>query len=648
MAEKTLLEYSFLIFVIGAIISLLFGFKFKKASIYASAMFSILASSLSLYASAHSLINRANFNFSYNLGFPIGNFEILIDPLSSFFILLISLLSIPVSIYSIGYLKGEYLEKNIGLITFLYQLFILSMILVVSSSNGFQFLILWESMTLISFGFVIFEYKNKENQDAGFIYLLMTHIGAIFLLFTFLILAKFTGSFSFSSYFGIGNSIPLWLKNLLFIFIIIGFGTKAGIIPLHIWLPKAHPAAPSHISALMSGVMIKTGIYGIIRFTYDILYPFPHWWGLALGFIAIGTATLGIIFAISESDIKSNLAYSSIENIGVILLSLAASILFTSYNYIDFAALSLVASLLHTLNHSLFKGLLFLSSGAVISKTHTKNMEKLGGLIKLMPLTGFFFLIGALSISAFPPFNGFISEWLTFQSLLSLFQLKSDTIKLMAPIAAALLGFTGAVCAANFVKVFSGVFLGMPKSHQVSHIKEAPLSMTLGMGLLATACLSIGIFPGYVCNLLKNVTVYIFGYNIHSLVSLSKTGNSNLASNIPIVLFILLILLIFVILASIKIFGSKMPIRSDETWSCGISPKPEYGHTPKAYTQPLNVIFAELHVPESFYHKFIFLPIVNLLITLSHKIKPIQSGNIQLYLFYIFLALIISLIGVRL
>ena len=191
MTEKTLFEYSFLTFVIGALISLLFGFKYKKTSIYASAMFSILASSLSLFASLESLANKTNLNFSYNLGFPIGNFEILIDPLSSFFILLISLLSIPVSIYSICYLKGEYLEKNISLITCLYQLFILSMILVVSSSNGFQFLILWELMTLISFGFVIFEYKNKENQDAGFIYLLMTHIGATFLLFTFLILIIF-------------------------------------------------------------------------------------------------------------------------------------------------------------------------------------------------------------------------------------------------------------------------------------------------------------------------------------------------------------------------------------------------------------------------------------------------------------------------
>jgi len=532
------------------------------------------------------------------------------------------------------------------------------MLLVVLSGNGFQFLILWESMTLISFAFVIFDIKNTESRNAGFVYLLMTHIGSAFLLLTFLIFAKYTGSFSFTSFVGSSSSMPASLKTILFIFVLFAFGTKAGIVPLHIWLPQAHPAAPSHISALMSGVMIKTGIYGILRFVFDFLSPFPSWWGIFIVFIGITTAVLGIIFASSEIDIKRILAYSSIENIGVILLSIGASMIFYSFDQKVLATVSLVAPLFHSLNHSLFKGLLFTCAGSVVSAAHTRNIEKLGGLIKLMPVSAFMFLAGSLAICAFPLFNGFISEWLTFQTILTLFQLKSGFIKLLAPISASILGFTSAICAAVFVKTFSGIFLGMPRTHQVQHAKEVSPSMNLGSGLLALMCFLIGIIPFLLFPLLKTVASSVIGLdsslniNLQNLLNVSSSfillGKNNFASIFPLIILSVLLFGFFFIYVFSKIYGSKLPVRKEETWSCGVTPKAEFEHTPTGFSQPLGVIFSELHTPESFYHNYIYLPIVNGLINLSHRIKPLQSGILQIYLLYIFLALIFCLVWIKL
>lgn len=656
--EALLLKYSFLIFTLGAIFAALICIRSKTFSVIASSIFTIIASSLSLVSSISSIAYQHHFTLTYNLGFLLNKIELVADPLSAFFIILISLLAIPISIYSIGYIKAEYLEKNISLLCSLYPLFILSMLLVVLSGNGFQFLIFWELMTLISFAFVIFDIKSNESKNAGFIYLLMTHIGSAFLLLAFLICAKYTESFSFASFIGVTNLMTPSLKVILFLFILLGFGTKAGIVPLHIWLPKAHPAAPSHISALMSGVMIKTGIYGILRFVFDFLSPFPSWWGMFIVFIGITTTVLGTIFASSEIDLKRILAYSSIENIGIILLSIGTSMIFYSFDQKVLAAASLVAALFHSFNHSLFKGLLFTCAGSIISATHTGNIEKLGGLIKLMPKTSFLFLIGSLAICAFPLFNGFISEWLTFQTLLSLFQLKSDAIKLITPISASILGFSSAICAAVFIKTFSGIFLGMPRTHQVNHAKEVSTSMNFGSGLLALLCFITGIIPFLVFPLFKTVASSIvkmessLNINLQNLLNTNNDfimfGKNDFASITPLSIFVIILISFFFIYIFSKVYGSKLPIRKEETWSCGVAPKAEFEHTPTGFSQPLGVIFSGLHTPESFYHNYIYLPAVNGLINLSHKIRPLQSGVLQIYLLYIFLALIFCLAWIKL
>ena len=313
----------------------------------------------------------------------------------------------------------------------------------------------------------------------------MTHIATAFLLIGFMTIFSYTKSFDIS---GSSALIPESAKNIIFIAFLIGFGTKAGIIPLHIWLPRAHPAAPSSVSALMSGIMIKTAIYGLIRFCLCFLGVQNTWWGVLILCIGAVSAVLGVLYALMEHDIKRLLAFHSVENIGIILIGLGVCFIAVSQNNALLGGIALSASLLHTLNHTLFKGGLFLGAGSIQYGTHTKNIEELGGLIKKMPVTAFFMLCFSLAISGVVPFNGFISEWLTFQSLFANIVLGQAALNILSIISVAALGMTGALAVACFVKLFGITFLGLPRSEHASHAKEVPKSMNIGMGILAALC----------------------------------------------------------------------------------------------------------------------------------------------------------------
>ncbi|MFA5271359.1 MAG: proton-conducting transporter membrane subunit, partial [Candidatus Omnitrophota bacterium] len=312
------------------------------------------------------------------------NIAFLLDPLSLFFVFTILLISLPSAIYSIGYLKGHYSVRKRLYNWVLFVLFVFSMLLVVTVNNALIFLICWELMSLVSYFLVIFDHKNEKSVFAGIIYLVMTHIGTALITASFLIMYKYAGSFDFVTIKASIQNIPVFTKNLIFIFLLLGFGTKAGIVPLHIWLPYAHPQAPSHISSLMSGVMIKTGIYGMIRFIIFILGVESLWWGSLVLIIAVASCLVGVIYALMEHDIKKLLAYHSVENIGIILLGVGASMVFLKLNFPVLAAFSLAVGLYHLINHAIFKGLLFLCAGSVYKATGTRDMEKLGGLIKKM------------------------------------------------------------------------------------------------------------------------------------------------------------------------------------------------------------------------------------------------------------------------
>ncbi|RPH33984.1 hydrogenase 4 subunit B, partial [bacterium] len=429
---------------------------------------------------------------------PLGELSLHLDSLSAFFLLVISIVGTFVSLYSPGYAAHTAGAGRTGILVFLYNLFLLMMAGVVIAGDAILFLILWEVMSLTTFFLIVFDKKSSASRRAGFLYVIMTHGGTAFLVVMFLLLFASTGSFSFSTLQGAGATIPEPVKTIIFLCALVGFGTKAGIIPLHIWLPEAHPAAPSNVSALMSGVMIKTGIYGMVRVFFGFLGPGAEWWGILVLVLAVTSSVLGVLYALMEHDLKRLLAFHSIENIGIILMGIGAAMLFSASGNHPLAALALLAGLYHVLNHAVFKGLLFLGAGSVVNATGTRNMEKLGGLVRRLPATAALFLVGSIAISALPPLNGFVSEWLTFQALLQGFTIASLAVKIAIPLTVALLALTGALAAACFVKAFGITFLGLPRSEAASAAHEPGKLMLGAMGGLAFLCFLLGIAPGLV------------------------------------------------------------------------------------------------------------------------------------------------------
>ncbi|MBI5683400.1 MAG: hydrogenase 4 subunit B, partial [Deltaproteobacteria bacterium] len=409
------------------------------------------------------------------IGLPDLPFHLRLDPLAGFFLTVIGLLSFFVSIYSIGYLKGFIGKRPVTSLVIFYNLFIAGMFLVVLADDALFFMIAWEAMALSSYFLVMFEDEKVENRRAAFLYLVVAHIGAIAILLSFGVMAGLTtgiesqdssvnlASYTFESM--RHTEFSEGWATIAFLLAFFGFAAKAGVVPLHVWLPEAHPVAPSNVSALMSGVMLKTAIYGIIRVTFDLLRVFPWWWGAVVLIFGLISTIMGVLYALMQHDLKKLLAYHSVENIGIILIGIGLALIFTSFHMPTLAALALIAGLYHTLNHAMFKGLLFMGAGAVLHSTHERNMEEMGGLIHKMPWTAALFLIGCVSISALPPFNGFVSEWLTFQAFLLSPSLHSPLLNLLIPLGAAILALAAALAAACFVKVFGVTFLGHWRGH---------------------------------------------------------------------------------------------------------------------------------------------------------------------------------------
>ena len=370
------------------------------------------------------------------------------------------------------------------------------MVLVVASFSMFSFLFFWEIMALSSFLLVMVEYEKKETQKAGIFYFVMTHLSTLFLLFAFLYIYTVTGTFDMTQI----RADPI-VTSVAFAFLFLGFGIKAGIIPFHKWLPYAHPASPSNISALMSGVMIKVAIYGLVRFV--LLLPIQTWWGILILTAGTTSAVLGVIYALKEHDIKRLLAYHSIENIGIILIGIGLYVVFSVAGLQTIAFLALAGALFHTLNHAIFKSLLFMTSGSIVNVTGTRNIEEMGGLIKRMPKTAVLFLIGAVSISALPPFNGFVSELMIFQAFFQSAALANPFLELILIASLAVFALTSALAAACFVKAFGITFLALPRSEEAKEAKESPTLMIVGPAILAGLCVALGVFSLQIFGVLR-------------------------------------------------------------------------------------------------------------------------------------------------
>jgi hydrogenase-4 component B len=651
---------------VGAVLSIIFNKTDRLSS--NDAFISASIASIFGIVFSFSVIFGKTYTHSIS-GSSFLNFAFVVDKLSAFFILVISIAALAVSIYSIGYVREYFGKKNIGYLGFLYNIFILSMILVVTASNAVMFLIVWELMSIVSYFFVIFEHEKPENRKAGFIYIVMTHIGTGFIILSFLILAGGSGSFNFDSMSNV--TLPPLLKDLAFLFALIGFGTKAGIVPLHIWLPYAHPAAPGNVSALMSGVMIKTAIYMIIRVSFDFLGASSMWWGVALLIIASASALLGVMYALMEHDMKRLLAYHSVENIGIILIGVAVAMIFMSLGYPELAAIGLIAGLYHAMNHAVFKSLLFMGAGSLIYSTHTKNIEEMGGLIKKMPWTALFFLIGSISISALPPFNGFVSEWLTFQAQLQSINLSDNITKIAILSSGAALALTSALAAACFVKAFGISFLALPRSEHAGHAKEVPKSMLFGMAFLSVLCLALGVLPFYFVGILDDIASPLVGTSVISKITFDLSIATGAGSISTVWLFLLLFIFLPIPLILAFAAGGRTGTKTYETWGCGqpaTTCRNEY--TATAFSKPIRMWFGNIYRPhreihttyagspyikESFafeseitpiFEKYLYSPVVWIALALSRVLRVIQTGSIQLYLLYILITLVISLIYV--
>ena len=605
---------------------------------------------------------------------PYLKFTIRLDPLGLFFTLLVSLLGLALSIYSLGYVRGFYGRKNVGVLGAFFNLLLLATTLVFLADNAFFFLLVWELMALTTYCLVSFEHEKEESRHAGVLYFVMSHIGTGCIMLGFLLLFRASGDYGFAGFHALGDKMSDGSRNAAFLLFLAGFGIKAGIIPLHIWLPVAHPAAPSNVSAIMSGVIIKTGIYGLARVFFDFLGTPPNWWGVTV--LAIGTvsAVLGVLYALMEHDLKRLLAYHSIENIGIILMGLGAALMFLHSGHPLLASLALIAGLYHTINHAVFKGLLFLGAGAVLHATHTRNMEDMGGLAKRMPQTAFFFLVGAVAISALPPLNGFISEWLTYQSLLQGFGTTPSLIRLMFPLSGAMLALTGALAAACFVKAYGITFLAQPRSEHAGHAHEAPFPMLVGQGILAVACVFLGLFPTVFLKLFDPLTQQLTGQQLSAQLSSARglvlsgvAANGGTVSTLGLAL--MAVCLLPVPLGLWLVFGRGTKTRRGPTWDCGLqglTPRMEY--TATGFSKPIRMIFKALfrprrevqreydfspyfaktlrfesHVEEVFQTR-IYRPFYGAVWYFSRRMRALQAGSLQAYLIYIFVTLLALLI----
>jgi hydrogenase-4 component B len=605
---------------------------------------------------------------------PYIMFTIRLDALSAFFLVVVSLLGLAVSIYSLGYARGFFGRKNVGVLGAFYNAMLLATTLLFVADNIWVFMIGWELMALTAFCLVCFEHEKKDTRQAGVLFFIMSHIDAGCIILGFLLLFQASGNYSFGSLHNIGAAMSPGHRDAAFVLFLLGFGIKSGVIPLHIWLPAAHPVAPSNVSALMSGVLIKTGIYGLTRVCFDFLGPPPLWWGVTI--LAVGTvsAVLGVLYALMEHDLKRLLAYHSIENIGIILMGLGASLIFLHTGHPLLATLALIAGMYHTINHAAFKGLLFLGAGAVVQATHTRNMEEMGGLAKRMPETALYFLIGAIAISALPPLNGFVSEWLTYQSLLQGFGVTDSLWRLMFPLSGAMLALTGALAAACFVKAFGITFLAQPRSEHAAGAVEVASSMRLGMAVLTAACVLLGLFPGAFISLLDPLTQQLTGEQIsgrlspaNGLVLASLAEKPGTISMIGLALTG--VCLLPIPLGLWLIFGRKARTRRGPTWACGqpgLTPQMEY--TATGFSKPVRMIFKALfqprrdvqreydfspyfatnirfesHIEEVFVER-LYRPLRILILRVSRRVRALQAGSIHAYLLYIFVTLLLLLL----
>ncbi|MBV9634854.1 MAG: hydrogenase 4 subunit B [Methylobacteriaceae bacterium] len=601
------------------------------------------------------------------LGLPLVGAHFRIDPLSAFFLAVVDLGGAAASLYALGY--GEHEATPWRVLPF-FPAFLAGMNLTVLAADAFSFLLAWEFMSLSSWALVNTRHQDAENTRAGYIYLVMASFGTLSLLLAFGLLAGPTGGYAFQVIREATH--PAWMPGLVLVLALLGAGSKAGLVPLHVWLPLAHPAAPSHVSALMSGVMTKVAVYGFIRIVFDLLGPPAWWWSILVLVLAGVTAVMGVLYALMQHDLKRLLAYHTVENIGIIFIGLGLSLAFRAHGMAAAAALALTAGLFHVFNHSLFKSLLFFGAGAVQTATGERDMEHLGGLIHRMPQTAFAFLVGCVAISALPPLNGFVSEWLTFQAILLSPQLPSWVLKFIVPVVGALLALSASLAAACFVKAFGVTFLGRARTPAAERASETdPWSRATMFGF-AGLCFLAGILPGFVIDGIGPATQQLVGEPMPvqagtPWLSIVPVAASRSSYNGLLVFLFIAVSALFAA-RFIHRFGSHA-LRRGPPWDCGFpDPSPATQYTASSFAQPIRRVFGpaafrarerldmpppgdmrparlSIELTDRAWHG-IYAPVTHAVETTALKLNRFQFLTIRQYLSVVFVALVALLVVV--
>ncbi len=600
------------------------------------------------------------------IGLPQLPFHLRLDSLSALFLILIGGVSAGVSAFAAGYFrKGEGTPP--GLICLEYHVFLVSIVMLVLADDAYAFMVAWETMAFSSFFLVMANHRIPEIRQAGYLYMLVAHIGALGILLCFGVLQANTGDYTFANM-RAQQLTPFW-ASVAFVLAVFGFGAKAGLLPLHAWLPEAHPAALSPFSALMSGVMLKIALYGVLRVSFDLLQTRIWWWGVLLMAVGLATALFGVVFSTVQVEMKRLLAYSSIENVGLMVAGFGLSLLFSAYGMKALSALALTAALYHMLSHAFFKSLLFCSTGAVMHATGERSLGKLGGLIRTMPWVAWPTLIGALACAGLPPLGGFVAEWLLLQSYLFTTGLPSSFLNMLVPVLAALIALISALSGYTMVKYFGVIFLGQPREEKLAHAHDAGTWERIGMLWLVAGCVLLGLLPNQVIGLMDPVTQRLVGAGLAQ----SLAGNGWLlvpmsverASYAPVI-FLLGVLTSFGLayLLVRRLYHGRT--RRAPPWDCGYPwQTARMQDTAEGFGQPIRQIFEpmfritrELPTPfdaqphykvtlqDPFWH-WLYLPIAALVERISKIIGLLQQGRIAVYLMYSFVTLILVLLVVK-
>lgn len=606
---------------------------------------------------------------------PLGGVRIELDALGAVFVVAVALVAIPASLFGIDYVGHGLSARSVQAI---FPLFVWSLLMVPAAGSASTLLVLWELMAVSSLLLVLSEHRhNPAVRSAAQWYAAMTHLGLVAILVALMVLADRAGGDSFAAMrAGAGDVGPV-AASVVFLLALVGFGSKAGVVPLHVWLPRAHPEAPSHVSALMSGGMVKLGVYGILRVGWDLLGGGPRWWGATVLVVGAVSALFGILHALVASDLKRLLAYSTTENVGLILIGVGAAGVFVASGNRPLASVAVAAALLHVVNHAAFKGLLFLGAGSVLSATGTRDLDRLGGLVRRMPVTGMTFAVGALAIAALPPLNGFVNEWLLLQSLVhGLSSSSTAMVAVMMPVAVAVVALTGGLAAATFVKAFGTGFLAMPRSPAAAEARESPGTMQAALGLLAVACVVLGLAPTLLAGPLARA-VGVLGpvadgrpLRVERLrVQLAGVP----ASLSPFLLAIAVLVALVATLAVVRAVRSAPTIRGAATWGCGRSVETaRMEYTATSFAEPLVRVFDDVlrpdldidvdHRAESRYYvdavryhqgirdafeHWLYRPVLWLARWWGRAARGVQNGSIHLYLGYVLAALVVVLVVAR-